>query len=423
MLRECHHSKLTIHPGGNKMYRDMKQTYYWEGMKRDVGQFISKCMNCQLVKAEQKRPSGLLQPLEIPEWKWEQVSMDFIDGLPRTRLGHDSIWVIVDRLTKSARFIPVKSTRTATKLAELYMKWVVRFHGVPKSIVSDQDPLFTSGFWKSLQEALGSGLHLSTAYHSQTDGQTERVNRILEDLLRACILDFGGSWDDHLHLVEFAYNNSYQSSIGMAPYEALYGRPYNSQSCWIEIGEKFVLGPDVVRETSDKIKIIQQRMKAAKDRQKGYADKRRRDLKFSVGDLVFVKISPLKSVIRFGRRGKLAPRFVGPFPILELVGNLAYRIDLPEKMAGVHNVFHVSQLRKFVHDSDMTISPDQLEDFEVEPEAVGNRKPTRIVEHDTKRLRRKAVKLVKVQWSEDESDCTWETEEDIRKKYPELFVW
>ena len=225
-------------------------------MKRDVGKFISKCMNCQLVKAEQKKPSGLLQPLEIPEWKWEQVSMDFIDGLPRTRSGYDSIWVIVDRLTKSARFIPVKSTRMAAKLAELYMKWVVRFHGVPKSIVSDRDPLFTSGFWKSLQEALGSGLHLSTAYHPQTDGQMERVNRILEDLLRACILDFGGSWDDHLHLVEFAYNNSYQSSIGMAPFEALYGRPCNSPSCWIETGEKFMLGPDVVRETSDKIKII-----------------------------------------------------------------------------------------------------------------------------------------------------------------------
>ena len=209
----------------------------------------------------------------------------------------------------------------------------------------------------------------------------------------------------------------------MAPFEALYGRPCNSPSCWIETGEKFVLGPDVVRETSDKIKVIQQRMKAAQDRQKSYADKRRRDLKFSVGDLVFVKISPLKSVIRFGRRGKLTPRFVGPFPVLELVGNLAYRVDLPEKMAGVHNVFHVSQLRKFVHDSDVTISPNQLEDFEVEPEAVRNRKPIGIVGHDTKQLQRKAVKLVKVQWGEDENDCTWETEENIRKTHPELFAW
>ena len=198
-----------------------------------------------------------------------------------------------------------------------------------------------------------------------------------------------------MHIVEFAYNNSYQSSIGMAPFEALYGRPCNSPSCWVETGEKFVLGPDVIRETSDKIKVIQHRMKAAQDRQKSYADKRRRELKFSIGDLVFVKISLLKSVIRFGWRGKLTPRFVGPFPILEQVGNLAYKVELPEKMEGVHNVFHVSQLRKFVHDPDMAISPDQLDDIEVEPEAM------RIVGNDTKQLRRKAMKLVKIQWGEN----------------------
>ena len=182
-----------------------------------------------------------------------------------------------------------------------------------------------------------------------------------------------------MHLVEFAYNSSYQSSVGMAPFEALYGRPCNSPSCWVETGEKFVLGPDVIRETSAKIKIIQQRMKAAQDRQKSYADTRRRELKFFIGDLMFVEISPLKSMILFGRRVKLAPRFVGPFPVLEQIGNLAYKVELPEKMAGVHNIFHVSQLRKFVHDPDVTISPDQLDDIEVEPEAVGNRKPMRIV--------------------------------------------
>ena len=154
--------------------------------------------------------TGLLQPLEIPSWKWDQVSMDFIDGLPRTRRGNDSIWVIVDRLTKSAHFIPVKATRTASSLATTYMREIVRLHGVPSCIVCDRDPLFTSKFWAAFQEALGTKLNLSTAYHPQTDGQTERVNQILEDMLRACVLDFGGSWEDHLHLVEFTYNNSYQ---------------------------------------------------------------------------------------------------------------------------------------------------------------------------------------------------------------------
>ena len=136
--------------------------------------------------------------------------MDFIDGLPKTRRGNEGIWVIVDRLTKTARFIPVKVTRTAVTLAEIFMREIVRLHGVPVSIVSDRDPIFTSRFWEALQTALGTRLDLSTAYHPQTDGQTERLNRTLEDMLRACILDFGGSWEDHPYLVEFTYNNSYQ---------------------------------------------------------------------------------------------------------------------------------------------------------------------------------------------------------------------
>ena len=167
---------------------------------------------------------------------------------------------------------------------------------------------------------------------------------MLEDLLRACIIDFGGSWADHIHLVEFTYNNSYQSTIGMASFEALYGRPCNTPSCWWEAGERLLLGSKMIRETSEKIEIIRNRMKAAQDRQKSYADQRRRDLEFAIGDLVFVKVSPLRSVVRFGRKGKLSPRFVGPFPILERIGTLAYRVSLPEKIEGVHNVFHVSHL-------------------------------------------------------------------------------
>ena len=169
----------------------------------------------------------------------------------------------VDRLTKSAHFIPVKPTRTAASLAEIYVKEIVRLHGVPSSIVSDRDPIFTSQFWEALQTALGTRLSLSTAYHPQTDGQTERVNRILEDLLRACILDFGGSWENHLHLVEFSYNNSYQTSIGMAPYEALYGRPCKSPTCWIEARDRLILGPDLIREAFEKVEMIRKKMKEA----------------------------------------------------------------------------------------------------------------------------------------------------------------
>ena len=210
ILKENHQSRLSIHPGVNKMFQDMKKHYWWKGMKRDISIFVSRCATCQQVKADHQKIAGLLQPLEIPTGKWNQISMDFIDGLPRTRKGNESIWVIVDRLTKSAHFIPVKSSRTASSLAEIYMREIVRLHGVPSSIVCDRDPIFTSKFWEAFQKSLGTRLNLSTAYHPQTDGQTERVNQILEDLLRACVLDYGGSWEDHLHLVEFTYNNSYQ---------------------------------------------------------------------------------------------------------------------------------------------------------------------------------------------------------------------
>lgn len=185
--------------------------------------------------------------------------------LPRTRKGNESIRVIVDRLTKTAHFIPVRLNRTAASLAEIYMREIVRLHGVPSSIVCDRDPLFASNFWKAFQESLGTRLNLSTAYHPQTDGQTERVNQILEDLLWACVLDYGGSWEYYLHLVEFTYNNSYQANIEMAPFTALYGRPCKSPSCWIESGDRLVLGSVMILEASEKVEEIRRKMRIAQD--------------------------------------------------------------------------------------------------------------------------------------------------------------
>lgn len=192
--------------------------------------------------------------------------MDFITGLPRSPKSNTAIWVIVDRLTKSAHFLPVRMTDSMESFSRLYIQEIVRLHGVPISIVSDRDPRFTSKFWQSLQKALGTDLHLSTAFHPQTDEQTERTIQTLEDMLRACTLDFGGNWERHLPLVEFAYNNSYQASIEMAPYEALYGRPCRSPICWTELGESSLLGPELVRETTKKVKIIRQRLLTAQSR-------------------------------------------------------------------------------------------------------------------------------------------------------------
>ena len=206
------------------MYQDLKEQFWWHRMKREIGSYIAKCDICQRVKAEYQRPAGLLQPLQIPEWKWDSVGMDFITGFPKSSRGNDSIWVVVDRLTKVAHFIPVKTTYQGPKLAELYISRIVSLHGTPKSIVSDRGSQFTSRFWQKVQEGLGTRLNFSTAYHPQTDGQTERVNQILEDMLRACVLEYGSKWEDCLPYAEFSYNNSYQASLQMAPFEALYGR-------------------------------------------------------------------------------------------------------------------------------------------------------------------------------------------------------
>jgi IS30 family transposase len=193
-------------------------------MKRDIAEYVSLCDTYQRVKAEHQRPTGLLQHLKIPEWKWEEIGMDFIVGLPRTQARYDSVWLIVDRLTKVAHFIPIKTTYSGAKLAELYMSRIMCLHVVPKKIVSDRGSQFTSKFWEKLHESMDTKRNFSSAYHPQTDGQTERTNQILEDILRACALKYGKSWDKSLSYAEFSYNNSYQASIKMAPYEVLYGR-------------------------------------------------------------------------------------------------------------------------------------------------------------------------------------------------------
>ncbi|KAL0534799.1 hypothetical protein IC582_029093 [Cucumis melo] len=419
LLSEAHSSPFSMHPGSTKMYQDLKRVYWWRNMKREVAEFVSKCLVCQQVKAPRQKPAGLLQPLSIPEWKWENVSMDFITGLPRTLRGFTVIWVVVDRLTKSAHFVPGKSTYTASKWAQLYMSEIVRLHGVPVSIVSDRDARFTSKFWKGLQTAMGTRLDFSTAFHPLTDGQTERLNQVLEDMLRACALEFPGSWDSHLHLMEFAYNNSYQATIGMAPFEALYGKCCRSPVCWDEVGEQGLMGPELVQSTNEAIQKIRSRMHTAQSRQKSYADVRRKDLEFEVGDKVFLKVAPMRGVVRFERRGKLSPRFVGPFEILERIGPVAYRLALPPSLSTVHDVFHVSMLRKYVPDPSHVVDYEPLE---IDENLSYTERPVEVLAREVKTLRNKEIPLVKVLWRNHRvEEATWEREDDMRSRYPELF--
>ncbi|WVZ49848.1 hypothetical protein U9M48_001173 [Paspalum notatum var. saurae] len=346
ILDEAHTSMFTMHPGSNKMYQDLKQKFWWTRMKREITKYVYECDVCRRVKADHLKSAGMLQPLAIPAWKWEDVHMDFIVGLPRTQKGYDSIWVIIDRLTKSTHFLPVKTHYTAATYAELYISRIVSLHGVPQTITSDRGSLFVSRFWEQLQTTLGTKLIRSSAYHPQTSGQVEIVNQILEDMLRACALTYSTKWDECLPLAEFAYNNSYQKSLEMAPFEALYGRRCRTPLNWSEPGERVTFGPELVTQAEEQVKFIHSNLKRAQSRQKSYSDKRRRPLAFEEGDHVYLRVSPMKGVHRFGVKGKLAPRYVGPFKITERCGSVAYRLELLPHLAAVHDVFHVSPLKK-----------------------------------------------------------------------------
>ncbi|GJZ46451.1 putative nucleotidyltransferase, ribonuclease H [Tanacetum coccineum] len=347
LMTEAHSSPFSIHPGSTKMYHDLKQHFWWSGMKRDVATFVSKCLVCQQVKIEHQRASGLLQPLEIPVWKWDEISMDFVTGLPRTQRKHDAIWVVVDRLTKTAHFLPIRKDYPISRLAEMFQEEIVLLHGTPSAIVSDRDLRFTSRFWKGLQKAWGTRLKFSTAFHPETDGQSERTIQTLEDMLPSCALEWTGNWDDYICLVEFAYNNSWHASIKCAPFEMLYGRKCRAPICWDQVGERVLEGPEMIEVTNEKVAVAKEKLKEAQTRQKSYDDKHRRLLEFQSGEHVFLRVSPTRGVRRFGIKGKLSPRFIGPFEILERVGEVSYRLALPPQLSHVHNVFHVSLLRGY----------------------------------------------------------------------------
>ncbi|GJV88000.1 putative reverse transcriptase domain-containing protein [Tanacetum coccineum] len=360
IMHESHKSKYSIHPGSNKMYQDLKKLYRWPNMKA-----------------------------EIATYKWENITMDFVTKLPKASSGQDIIWVIVDRLTKSAHFLPAKENNSMEKLTRQYLKEAVSRHGVPVSIISDRDGRFLSQFWQSLQEAFGTQLDMSTAYHPETDGQSERTIQTLEDMLRACVIDFGKGWDSHLPLIEFSYNNSYHTSIKAAPFEALYGRKCRSPICWDEVGDAQLTGPEIVRETTEKIIQIKHRLQASR-------------------------------VIRFGKRGKLNPRYIGPFKILAKVGTVAYRLELPEKLSSVHSTFHVSNLKKCVSDEPLTIP---LAEIQIDEKLNFIEEPVEIRDREVKRLKQSRIPIVKVRWNSRRGpEYTWEREDQRKKKYPYLFA-
>nr|GEW24689.1 putative reverse transcriptase domain-containing protein [Tanacetum cinerariifolium]GEY95245.1 putative reverse transcriptase domain-containing protein [Tanacetum cinerariifolium] len=324
------YSKYSIHPGSDKTYHDMKKLYWWPNMKSNIATYVSKCLTCARVKAEHQRSSGLLVQPAIPEWKWDNITMDFITKLPKSPQGFDTIWVIVDQLTKSANFLPIRENDPLDKLA------------------------------------------------------------------------------------------SYHASIKATPYEALYGQKCRSPVCWAEVGEAQLTGLELIQETTEKIVLIKQRIQAAQDRQKNYDDLKGKPTEFEVGDRVMLKVSPWKGVVRFGKRGKMNPRYVRPFKVLAKIGKVAYRLELPQELSRVHHTFHVSNLKK-CYANEPLVMP--LEGIYVDDRLQFVEEPVEIMEHEIKRLKRSWISLVKVRWNSRRGlEFTWEREDSFKKKYPHLFT-
>ncbi|WVZ97180.1 LOW QUALITY PROTEIN: hypothetical protein U9M48_042735 [Paspalum notatum var. saurae] len=323
ILSEAHDTAYSIHPGSTKMYYDLKERFWWYGMKRAVVKYIAICDTCQRVKAEHRRPAGLLQPLKVSEWKWEEITMDFIVGLPRA------------------------------KLAELYISRIVCLHGVPKRIISNRDSQFTSRFWEQLHNSLDTKLRFSTTYNPQTDGQTERTT----------------------------------CNLKKSPFEALYGKRYRTLLFWNQTDEKQVFGPDIIQDAEQQLRIVQKNLRS---RQRSYADVRRRDLSFKVDDHVYLKVSPMRGIRRFNMKGKLVPRYIEPFKILE------------RKVCQMH----VSQLKKCLR---VPEKQAPLEGLEVQEDLTYIEHPVKILDTLERNTRNKRIKMCRVQWSHHtEAETTWE---------------
>ncbi|GKA87911.1 putative reverse transcriptase domain-containing protein [Tanacetum coccineum] len=326
IMHESHKSKYSIHPGSDKMYQDLKKLYWWPNMKAEIATYVSKCLTCVKVKIEYQKPSAA---------------------------GQDTIWVIVDRLTKSAHFLPMREDDTLEKLTRQYLK-------------------------ESLHKALGTRLDMSTAFHLETDGQSERTIQTLEDMLRACVLDFGKGWDKHLPLVEFSNNNSYHTSIKATSFEALYGRKCQSPICWAKVGDSQLTGPEIIHETTKRIVQIKSHIQAARDRQKSYAD------------------------------------------IIAKVGTVGHCLELPEKLSRVHSTFHVSKLKKCMADEPLAIPLDEIQ---VDDKLNFIEEPVEILDREVKRLKQSRITIVKVHWNSKRGpEFTWECEDQMQKKYPHLFT-
>lgn len=413
IFHECHDTPISGHLGTAKTTELITKYFYWPGIQEEIKQYVKTCNSCQRNKPSHQVPTGLLQPLPIPDSLWSDISMDLITHLPKSLNGNDCIVVFVDRLSKQFHAIPTNTNVSAVELVSIFFREVVRHHGIPSTIVSDRDPRFTAHFWRTIFEMLRTKLAMSTSFHPQTDGQTERANRTIEDILRSYVNSLQDDWDEYLPFAEIAYNKSIQASTGFSPYYLNTGRDLPTlltHALKDATGVKNEAAAVKAERWSEALEKAKENIQKAQTRQITYADEHRRDFSFEVGDRVLLSTANLRSSIIVGAP-KLLPKFIGPYTIKKIISRNAYELELPNTIH-IHPVFHIHLLKPYLDPN--KDFPSRIRNPTPEPEFIDEDEPAWNVESILKKRRRGRNIEYLVKWQDYPiEEATWEPLENL----------
>jgi hypothetical protein len=419
ILLALHNSAIGGHSGVNATYHKVRALFSWPHMKQEIQEYISKCAVCQQAKHENTKAPGLLQPIPVPDSAWSMISLDFIEGLPKSQR-FDTILVIIDKSTKYAHFLPLAHPFTALSVAQVFVDNIYKLHGLPKAIISDRDKVFTSHLWKELFKLTDTTFNMSSSYHPQSDGQTERLNQCVETYLRCMTQACPSKWAKWLPLAEYWYNTTLQSAIGRTPFEALYG--YKPKHFGLMDGANTSV-PDLdmwLQDRAEMNKLLQQQLLRAQQRMKSQADKHRTERSFAVGEKVYLKLQPyVQSSVARRSNQKLSYKFFGPYKILQKVGTVAYKLDLPSG-SQIHPVVHVSLLKKAIPADEQVVSDLPLNFL------IPNSGITPLCLMDTKHVQvgKTTVPFVQVRWTSlPEHWTTWENKYRLIQEFPDAPAW